>query len=77
MEGWWLAMGSSTAVGRIESWDQLATAVGEVLAGAQGGRPLRLDLADVEVEVPGTTGHSRWRVSGHVAVSGDTQDAPA
>jgi len=44
--------------------------VGDVLDGAPEGRPLRLDLADVEVEVPGTTGHSRWRVRGHVAVSG-------
>ncbi len=32
------------------------------------------DLADVEVEVPGTTGHSRWRVRGHVAVSGGDVD---
>ena len=77
MEGWWLAMGSSPAVGRIDSWDQLASAVGEVLDGAQGGRPLRLDLDDVEVDVPGTTGHGRWRVRGHVAVSGGPQDGPA
>ena len=63
-------MGSSPTVGRIETWDQLAAAVGGVLGGAQEGQPLRLDLADVEVEVPGTTGHSRWRVRGHVAVSG-------
>ncbi|WP_298760262.1 hypothetical protein [uncultured Nocardioides sp.] len=62
-------MGSSP-VGRIDTWDQLAAAVGDVLDGAPEGRPLRLDLADVEVEVPGTTGHSRWRVRGHVAVSG-------
>lgn len=68
-------MKSSRTVGRIETWDQLATAVGGVLRGAQEGQPLRLDLADVEVEVPGTTGHSRWRVRGHVAVSGgDAQD---
>lgn len=69
MEGWWLVMGSSP-VGRIDTWDQLAAAVGDVLDGAPEGRPLRLDLADVEVELPGTTGHSRWRVRGHVAVSG-------
>ena len=69
MEGWWLVMGSSP-VGRIDTWDQRAAAVGDVLDGAPEGRPLRLDLADVEVEVPGTTGHSRWRVRGHVAVSG-------
>ena len=69
MEGWWLAMGSNP-VGRIDTWDQLAAAVGDVLDGAPEGRPLRLDLADVEVEVPGTAGHSRWRVRGHVAVSG-------
>ena len=67
-------MGSSPTVGRIDTWDQLATAVGSVLAGAREGRPLRLDLADVEVEVPGTTGHSRWRVRGHVAVSGGDVD---
>ena len=68
-------MGGSPTVGRIETWDQLAAAVGGVLGGAQEGQPLRLDLADVEVEVPGTTGHSRWRVRGHVAVSGrDAED---
>ncbi len=67
-------MKSSRTVGRIETWDQLATAVGGVLRGAQEGQPLRLDLADVEVEVPGTTGHSRWRVRGHVAVSGGDVD---
>ena len=49
-------MGSTPTVGRIDTWDQLATAVGSVLA------------------VPGTTGHSRWRVRGHVAVSGGDVD---
>lgn len=56
---------------RIGSWDQLALAVGSVLDGADHGRPLRLDLDDVEVDVPGVGGHGRWRLRGHLAVTGE------
>lgn len=58
--------------GRIGSWDELAEVVGRVLDGADDGRPLHLDLDDVEVDVPGAGGHVTWRLRGRVGVRSST-----